>query len=83
MKKIMMGAAVVAATCAFGVGTANAAGGNGASVCSGSSAPDGIVNPGDFGTWNSPGEVIGFVASNGLKLPGGIGTAVADICNPT
>jgi len=64
-------------------GTAGAAGGNGKSYCSGASGPDGIVDVEDFTTWNSPGEIISFLAPNqdAGGGPGSVG-AVAQFCNP-
>jgi len=80
LSKIATG--IAAAALAGGIcmaGTAGAAGGKGASVCSGSSAPDGVVDPIDPATWNSAGEIISYVAPD-LFRPG---QQVKATCNPT
>jgi len=59
-------------------GTAGAAGLNGSSLCSGSSAPDGVVDISNQATWNSPGEVISSVAPTQVKP----GQTVKGLCNP-
>lgn len=79
LRKFVMGMAAVAA--AGGIclaGTAGAAGLNGSSYCSGASGPDGVVDPTNPLTWNSPGEIISFVAPNQVKP----GLEVKALCNP-
>jgi hypothetical protein len=60
-------------------GPASAAGLNGASYCSGSSAPDG-----DVSEPNNAGEVISFYAPQGEYASGGyvVGQVVKLTCNP-
>jgi hypothetical protein len=80
MRKKLVAAVVAMALGAFAFAApAGAAGGNGASYCSGASGPDGIVDPGDVTTWNSPGEIISFVAPEQEKP----GQLVKALCNPT
>jgi len=76
-------AGVVAAAILGMAGSADAAGSNGRSYCSGSSAPDGVVNPEDPTTWNSPGEIVSFLAPDQVVAggPESVG-AVAAFCNP-
>ena len=86
MKKTLIGSAVVVCAFSIGMGTADANGsGNGASQCSFSGKPDGVVDlQGGFpsGTYDNPGEVISYIAHvNGSNAPGVRG-AVAAICNP-
>ena len=81
LSKIATGRAAAALAGGFCMaGTAGAAGGNGASVCSGSSAPDGVVDPIDPATWNSAGEIISYVAPTPQFRPGQL---VKVDCNPT
>jgi hypothetical protein len=84
-RKVLLGSAVAMCAFSLGMGTAHAAGGNGASQCSYSHTPDGIVDlEGGFpsGTYDNPGEVISYIAHvNGSNAPGVHG-AVALICNP-
>ena len=86
MKKLILGVAVAAAALSFGIGVAHADGsGNGASVCSNSGKPDGIVDLAGgiaSGTWDSPGEVISYVVDLFGSSAGGVRQGVADICNP-
>ena len=66
MKKL--GIALASVSVVGGVvltGTAGADGLNGRSVCSGSSAPDAVVDPTDPGTWNNAGEIVGSSDRNG------------------
>ena len=42
--------------------------------------PDGVVVLGDFSTYNSPGEVVSYVATNGLP-PGVPGAVVSAVCS--
>ena len=82
----MIGSAVVVCAFSIGMGTAHADGsGTGASQCSYSGQPDGVVDlPGGFpsGTYDNPGEVISYIAHvNGSSAPG-VRDAVAAICNP-
>ncbi len=85
MKKTLIGSALVLCSFSIGMGAAYAGSGNGASQCSFSGRPDGVVDlQGGFpsGTYNNPGEVISYIAHvNGSNAPGVHG-AVADICNP-
>jgi hypothetical protein len=55
----------------------------GQSYCSGATGPDGVVDPGDPATWNSPGEIISYLAPNQVTGggPDSVG-AVALLCNP-
>ena len=86
MKKFIMGVAVAAAGLSFGIGVAHADGsGTGASVCSNSGKPDGVVDLAGgiaSGTWDSPGEVISYVAHLFGSNAGGVRQGVANICNP-
>jgi hypothetical protein len=61
-------------------GEAFAAGGGGASYCSISSKPDGVVVIGDLSTYANPGEFVTALA----PLPGnpGSGWGVQHVCNP-
>ena len=79
LRKLAIGMATLALAGGIGLaGTAGAAGLNGSSLCSGSSAPDGVVDPSNPATWNSPGEVISFIAPNQVKP----GQEVKAFCNP-
>jgi hypothetical protein len=83
--KTLIGSAVVVSALSFGIGTAHAAGGDGASQCSYSSKPDGIVDlEGGFpsGTYDNAGEVISYIAHLNGSNAGGIHGNVAAICNP-
>ena len=82
VRKLAVGMATVALAGGIGIGLAGgagAAGGNGASYCSGASAPDGVVDPADPATWNSPGEIISYIAPELVKP----GQEVKALCNPT
>lgn len=80
MKRKFVAAVAAMAMAAFAFAApAGAAGGNGASFCSGASGPDGIVDPDDMTTWNSPGEIISFIAPEQVKP----GQLVKALCNPT
>jgi hypothetical protein len=78
-KKLAATAAAVALGAFAFAAPAGAAGGNGASYCSGASAPDGVVDVNDPGTWNSPGEVVSYIAPEQVKP----GQLVKSFCNPT
>ena len=85
-KKTIVGCTVVVCALSIGMGTAHADGsGTGASQCSYSGQPDGVVDlPGGVpsGTYDNPGEVISYIAHvNGSSAPG-VRDAVAAICNP-
>jgi hypothetical protein len=86
VKKLIIGAAVVATTFSVSIGAVHADGsGNGASVCSNSGKPDGVVDlDGGIasGTWDSPGEVIAFLTHLVGSSAGGVRQGVANICNP-
>lgn len=86
MKKKMAATVAAVALAAFAFAApAGAAGGNGASVCSNSGAPDGVVDPENPLTWNNPGEVISFLAPQNelAKDPAtNPGQNVKAICNP-
>ena len=82
IRKVIFATLVVASGFAAVAAPASAAGGNGASTCSGSSGPDGIVVDGDFSTYNSAGEIISFNSRHGLQPRGGApGQVVKAICN--
>jgi len=83
IRKAVLAAVVVASGLAAVAAPVSAAGGNGASFCSGSSAPDGVVVDGDVSTYNSAGEVISFNSRNGSQPRGGApGQVVKQLCNP-
>jgi hypothetical protein len=79
LRKLAVGAAAVAFAGGIALaGTAGAAGGNGRSLCSGSSAPDGVVDVNNQATWNNAGEVISSIAPEQVKP----GQVVKGLCNP-
>jgi hypothetical protein len=80
MKKFTIGCALALASMAMYAGTAHGAGGGGASICSGSGKPDGVVVVGDLGTYSNAGELVAALA----PLPGnpGSGWNVQGVCNP-
>jgi hypothetical protein len=62
---------------------AGAAGGNGASFCSNSGAPDGVVNPEDPTTWANAGEVVSYLVPQSPFAPEDApGKTVKAFCNP-
>ena len=85
-KKILTGLAGAAMLTGLmaGVASAQKEGIVGESFCSGATGPDGVVDPEIVSTWNSPGEVISFLAPNQVVggSPDTVG-AVATFCNPT
>jgi hypothetical protein len=80
MNKITIGCALTIASIAVYAGTANGAGGGGASICSASGKPDGEIVLGDLSTYNNAGEFVTALA----PLPGepGSGWNVQGVCNP-
>jgi hypothetical protein len=79
MRTSLITLAVVAAVVGIAGGSASAAGGNGASFCSGSDKPDGYVVDGDVSTYNNAGEIISRLDGGGVP---GLGRAVQTFCNP-
>lgn len=88
IRKLIVG--IASFTFAGGIafaGPAGAEGGNGASLCSFSGTPDGIVDINDVGTWDNPGEVTSYFASQGIHWHE-IGTSntgffVLSLCHPS
>jgi len=67
----------VAASLGFALGGLLVAGPASASRCG--SAPDGVVVPGDFSTYNSAGEIVSYNATNGVQ-PHEPGQVVKLVC---
>jgi hypothetical protein len=59
------------------LGGVSAAGSASASLCGG--APDGVVVPGDFSTYDSAGEIVSYLATNGIQ-PDAPGQVVKVVC---
>lgn len=85
-RKPLVAGVVAAVALCVGTPAAWAAGGNGASVCSNATKPDGFVDveavqqDGDISSVNNPGEFVTYLA----PLPGlkGSGWGIQNFCRP-
>jgi len=68
----------VALSIGVALGGVSAAESASASRCGGQ--PDGVVVPGDFSTYNSAGEIVSYLASNGVQPADPPGQVVKVVC---